>query len=226
MIKTQKMFRVLIIEDEVLIKDFLREKINHHFLELNRSCIIQTSTSCQKFLINVINPYCEFHLLLLNINTNTYSECGIQDGFLSGKLIRNKYPNIKVIVTTNIKIHSNLNSILKIIKPDACLHKSSCTYVDFKKAIEEILNGYSYFCSFFRDFTANNYIKHYNLDVFDLEILKELSLGSTFNELEKILLLSRRNLAYRKKALKDKLDVTSGSTRDLILRAKALKLIA
>ena len=70
--------------------------------------------------------------------------------------------------------------------------------------------------------TSNNT----QFDFTDLMLLQVLSNGSSVAELVTLLCISKRNILYRKKILKDRFQLEDSSTRDLVLKAKQLKLIA
>ena len=63
-------------------------------------------------------------------------------------------------------------------------------------------------------------------DFTDLVLLQELANGASVAELVTLLCISKRNILYRKKVLKERFQLEDSSIRDLVLKAKQLKLIA
>jgi len=221
----EKICRVLLVDDEYITRGFYKTLFKELSKITDNVFIIQESSSYSEAYKCIIGDNDKLDIVILDLTILSSFEERLLSGLDIGKLIRRHRPNTKIVVISSITPQSEYQFLFNEINPDACMFKNSITTHDIKQALCNVIQAGTFYCYTTNRFMKNGILKHLDIDEIDLKLLSELTLGSTTRELEKIIFLSRRTIEYRKKALKEKLDVINGSTRDLILKAKSLKLI-
>lgn len=219
--------KILLIEDEVMIRDAYVSV----FKDIEKSGTFTFSmhqcSSCQEAFHVLKENKQIFDLVVLDIRIPPDPLNGWTSGIDIGRFIRKSEPKTQILMISSVMTQDVYQEVLKDVFPETYLLKYEITTAVLKETVDEILHKdiVSRKKGKNRHDLDSGILELLDIDTIDLKLLNELSLGTTTRELEKIIHVSKRAIEYRKKALKEKLDVSNGSTRDLILKAKELKLI-
>jgi len=216
---------VLIVEDEPIVLDVYKAKLNELFKKRKERLFISEANSCAAAYDIITKSLGNIDFAILDLRIPPSPRHDLLSGIDVGNLLRIRFPKIKLIVITANGSWSQLYQVFEKLKPNSCLVKSSIDANEIDIAFGAVLNDESYHCALCQGFLQDDPIKKLGLDQTDLTLLKELTMGATYRDLEQSLLLSKRAVEYRKKGIKDKLNVSEASTRILLLKAKSLGII-
>ncbi|MFC4634541.1 response regulator [Dokdonia ponticola] len=220
--------KILLVEDEAIVRDAYVSVFKDIEQSGTYTFSIHQCSSCQEAFYVLKEQKQVFDLVFLDVRIPPDPHNGWTSGIDIGRYIRENNTKTQILMISSVVNQDVYQEVLNDVYPELYLLKYELTTAVLKETVEKILH---------KDFVLKtNEKNHYGLntdilelldiDIIDLKLLNELSLGATTKELEKIIHVSKRTIEYRKKALKEKLDVSNGSTRDLIVKAKELKLIS
>ncbi|MBC3757253.1 response regulator transcription factor [Hyunsoonleella sp. SJ7] len=180
---------------------------------------LQFANTCDEAVKLIKTKTFDFVLLDLQlpVSKNEKYVCGEDLGLL----IRNMWPEAKIIILTNISDAIRIKSIIDEIDPEGFLIKAKSNPMDLKNTIETVLRGDRFYCN-----TTTNYIKeNYNsvkISEYDRQILYHLSMGLKTKDLCKHIPLSLRSIEVRKTRLKTLLNSGKNKNFNLVKEAKKL----
>ncbi len=219
--------KILLVEDEVIIRNAYVSVLKDIEKSRKFKFSIHQCSSCQEAFYILKEQKQAFDLVVLDIRIPPDPVNGWTSGIDIGRFIRESEPKAQILMISSVMTQDVYQEVLIDIFPEVYLPKYELTTKILKETLDEVLEKNT--VSKKKDKNDHGLdsgiLELLDIDTIDLKLLNELSLGTTTRELEKIIRLSKRAIEYRKKALKEKLDVSNGSTRDLILKAKELKLI-
>lgn len=139
------------------------------------------------------------------------------DGFLLIDEIRKRKPEAKIIVST---VHDEIWTLRKMLarKVDAIIYKSGGSS-EIISAIEEIIDGNSYYCKEVHDALKLAEDKSLHPSSRELEVLGMIANGKTTKEIAEALFVSDNTVEAHRKALLSKLG--AANVADLIMKSIA-----
>lgn len=215
-------FNVLIIDDHPLIANAYKEAIKKVVKELNRTLIDSYASSIDEAMekINQEEYFSSLDLIFLDIRLPK----GASDKLLSGEdigvLIKEKYPDKKIIIATTFNDNYRIHSILKSVDPDGFLVKNDLTPDELENAIKILMDNPPFYSKTVLHMLRKQISDDALLDNTDRRLLYEISIGTKMKDMPGLLPLSKAGIERRKRNLKVIFDVENGSDRDLVHQAK------
>jgi DNA-binding NarL/FixJ family response regulator len=213
---------VLIVEDHQINIDSYKNALEFAGKDANVSFIVTQALNCDQAFEKIVSikENEELDLLILDISLPSSKKYDILNGEGLGSLVKQKFPECKLLVCTSHNDNLRLNNILRSLNPDAFLIKSDITFFDLVSAINKILKDSSYYSETILNLMRKKLTSDFVLDDLDIKILQEISNGARMKELTDIIPLSKTGIERRKKNLKNVFKVKNDSDRDLIIKAR------
>lgn len=201
---------IVIVDDHSLILEGLKSLLSTS-LEGSRVHIAQNASQ----LLSLTKKY-QFSVFIVDITLPD------MDGFDLIHIIKNKFPNAKIIVST---MHEEIWIVnkLKTSEIDAVVFKSSAGE-HIVEAVRTVLEGGTYYCPGFRKIYKE---KERNYCIIDeqssiptsreLEVLKAIAKGMSTHEISKSLFISENTVEWHRKNLMLKFGARNAT--DLVVKA-------
>lgn len=213
--------KILLVDDHVMITDFYKTALS----DLEIKTEITTTNSLKvayHFVFDTNAP--QFDIIVLDLRMPPYSEKKINNGEDLAKLIRTKYPKIKIIIITGYCELARLKSINKYIYPEGILEKSDINYNIFINAFILIINNNTYFSETVKETFSDNSYNIY-LDSTNRKIIDLLSRGVKTINIPLHLPITLSGVNKRKQKIKELLQIESGGDEEIINECKSRGLI-
>jgi DNA-binding NarL/FixJ family response regulator len=162
---------------------------------------------------------------LLDINLPPYKQSNINDGIDLAYLIKEKFPNCKIVLLTMRSEPLTVDKIIKGIRPEGFISKSDINFVQFPVICKIIIKGEIFRSDTIVESQRELFKKNINWDNHDNQILILISEGVKTVNLPEYIPLSMSAIEKRKANIKDQLLKGKGSDKDLIEKAKTLGLL-
>ena len=219
--------KILLVEDEAIVRDAYVSVFKDIEQSGTYTFSIHQCSSCQEAFYLLKEQKQSFHLVVLDVRIPPDPHNCWTSGIDIGRYIRENNTKTQILMISSVVTQDIYQEVLKEVFPEVYLLKYDLTTAILEETVNTVLKNDVVSRKKSKNYLGldSDILKFLDIDAIDIKLLNELSLGATTKELEKIIHVSKRTIEYRKKALKEKLDVSNGSTRDLIVRAKELKLI-
>ncbi len=187
-----------------------------------------TAFSCQEAYTKIVERSQSQHTLdvaFLDISLPPYEEKNIQNGIDLGILIREYFPQCKIILLT---MHSEpvlLYNAIQKINPEGFILKNDVNAQSLMIAYQSIVLGQKFYSSTINKVLSQAIIKKLNFDLIDCEIIALLSRGIRTKDMTERLELSLSTIEKRKSNIKTQLLNDKGTDKDIIDKAKNLGII-
>lgn len=162
---------------------------------------------------------------LLDISLPPYKAFNINNGIDLALLIREKFPNCKIVLLTMHSEPLTVDKIIKVIKPEGFISKSDINFELFPIICKKILEGDIFRSNTIIESQRELFKRNINWDNHDNQILILISQGVKTVNLPDYIPLSMSAIEKRKANIKDQLLKGKGSDKDLIEKAKKLGLL-
>ena len=217
-----KKFKVLIIDDHPLIANAYRQALEEVFKdsEYDLNLVFATTIDEAQNLIKDTENFNKINIVFLDIRLPKGEDPKIISGEDLGIIIKERYPDMKLVVATTFNDNYRIHSILKNVDPEGFLVKNDLTPEELVSAIKVLLKEPPFYSKTVLKLLRKQISDEALLDNTDRRLLYELSIGTKMKELPNILPLSKAGIERRKRNLKLVFDVESGSDRDLVFQAK------
>lgn len=162
---------------------------------------------------------------LLDINMPPFKKMNINSGIDLASLIREKFPNCKIVLLTMRSEPLTVDKIIKGIQPEGFIAKTDINFELFSIICKSIIEGTIYRSPTIIESQRELFKKNINWDNHDNQILILISEGVKTVNLPDYIPLSMSAIEKRKANIKDQLLKGKGSDKDLIEKAKNLGLL-
>ena len=165
------------------------------------------------------------HFAFVDLNLPTFEKKKLFSGSDVAKLIRDYFPDCKIII---ISMHSEpiwVSQIFNSINPEGFIAKSDINYKSFPEAFESVENDGIYYSKSIKESRKAMIQTNINWDEIDSKILYLIAEGFKTKDLPKHIPLSLSAIEKRKASIKKQLILESGSNKELLDNAKSLGLI-
>ena len=161
-----------------------------------------------------------YDLTLIDVNLPASKDGKITSGEDVASIVKELHPEAKIIILTMHSEDNRIHNIFQNINPQGFLIKSDLSSKELLRAVEDVLDGKSYFSdtvnNHFRKMVSNNF----TLDQKNLQILYHLSRGIQTNNLGNYIGLSLSAIEKRKNHIKELFDIKSANDEMLIEEAR------
>ena len=166
-----------------------------------------------------------FDFAFVDLSLPPYLEKKIKGGEDLALLIKNKFPNCKIVILTSHAEAFILDAIQKNIAPNGLLVKSDFTADEFLLAFEKIYNNHFYTSRTVVENIAELHEKSAFLDENNRKLITLLAEGVKTKNLPQRMNLSISTIDKRKAQIKHFFKIEKGSDEDIIREAKKHGLI-
>ena len=213
------MNRILIVEDEPLITEaylfILKDlqKKNKIPAFLSRVCYSYDEGEATILKMAQKNEVPVACILDFRLNPRN---CEERNGLELGKMIRNYFPNCKIILITSIADKYIYHTIIESLNPSAFLIKNEVNYKKTGEDILSVLEGRLVYSKSVNDFVRNNPYSKYQLDGKDVQIVQLLRKRLSIREIADCLTMSVSGIEYKKRRLAEKLGIKSSDINAIL----------
>lgn len=137
--------RILIIDDHELIIDAFKNAIFRYQPEVYDYDVSYAYNCKDAYHIITENKETAFDLAFLDIKMPVYEEKEIFSGEDLAVLLKNENPNCKVIILTMFSEVLKAKKLIQRVNPNGLVFKNDLDYDELLYAVDEILNGRSYY---------------------------------------------------------------------------------
>ena len=217
---------ILIVDDHPMIIDSYTSIISNMKVDYNFNFLSATNCESANYLIeHNFNLDNRIDLAIFDVNLPIFKERSIFCGGDLASLFKIKYPNSKIIMITMHSESLLINRILQKVNPHGFLNKSDINNQTFLKAFKKILSGKYYYTETIRNSFLEYNRQKFNFDKIDFEIITLLSKGIKTKEMPNYLSITLSAIEKRKVKIKFQILNDRGSDKELIEKAKKLKIL-
>lgn len=165
------------------------------------------------------------HFAFIDVNLPSFEKKKLFSGSDVAKLIRDYFPECKIII---ISMHSEpvwVSQIYNCINPEGFIAKSDIDYKSFPEAFKSVENNEIYSSKSIKQSRKIMIQKNINWDENDTKILRLIAEGVKTKDLPKYIPLCLSAIEKRKASIKKQLIRDSGSNKEFLDSAKNLGLI-
>ncbi|TDN95454.1 DNA-binding NarL/FixJ family response regulator [Salegentibacter sp. 24] len=218
-----KSISVLIIDDHPIITSAYESALESFVTqntEYNFKITSIYSLDEAQFLLDNSSFIESLDLVFLDMRLPASSDGKLFSGEDLGKLIREKKPTVKIIVSTTFNDNYRLHNILQSLNPEGFLVKNDINPKELLSAIENILTGSPYYSKTVLNLLRYQVGSDIYLDDVDRKMLYELSIGAKLKDLSDLLPLSIAGIEKRRRNLKKIFGISGAEDRELVKIAR------
>lgn len=218
---------VLIVDDHPMTVDSYINLLSDHDFQKKEPRFIK-SYNCEDAYNKIIfqlKQNINIDFAFLDISLPPYKEFNINSGIDLALLIREKFPNCKIVLLTMHTEPLTVDKIIKKIKPEGFIAKSDINFELFPIISKKILEGEIYRSKTIIESQRELFKRNINWDNHDNQILTLISQGVRTINLPQYIPLSMSAIEKRKASIKDQLLKGKGTDKDLVSKAKKLGLL-
>lgn len=165
------------------------------------------------------------HFAFVDVNLPPFEEKKLFSGSDVAKLIRDYFPDCKIIIISMYNEPNWVNQIYNSVNPEGFIAKSDINYKNFPNAFKSVENNEIYYSKSIKKSRKILIKQNINWDEYDSKIALLLCQGIKTVNLPKHIPLSLSTIEKRKANMKKQLIFKSGSDIDLINKIKELGFI-
>ena len=165
------------------------------------------------------------HFAFVDVNLPPFKEKKLFSGSDVAKLIRNYFPDCKIII---ISMHNEpvwVSQIYNCINPEGFIAKSDIDYKSFPDAFKSVENNEIYCSKSIKQSRKIMIQRNINWNENDSKMLRLIAEGVKTKDLPNYIPLCLSAIEKRKASIKKQLILESGSNKELLDSAKSLGLI-
>jgi len=216
---------LLLVDDHpITIDGYVNILTNHN----DTPIAFTTAYSCEEAFLKITNRFLSqktFDLAFLDISLPPYEIKNIQNGIDVGSLIRQYFPDCKIILLTMHNETLLIHNAIKKINPEGFILKNDINANSLVTAYLSIMQGQKFYSSTISKVLSQAILKKLNFDAIDCQILELISKKIKTKDMPEHLDLSLSAVEKRKAAIKNKLLKDTGSNKEIIEEAEKLGLI-
>lgn len=179
-----------------------------------------TSIDAALYFLDGKFKFKQLDLVFLDIQLPKDLNHEYQSGEDLGVLVRQHFPNSKIIIITTFDNSLLIRNLLESINPEGLLIKSDVVPENFIQAVLDVIEDPPYYSKTVTKFLRKQHGLNYYLDRLDRLIIYYISIGKQTKDLPQYVPLSLPGIERRKKRLKEIFEVEDGNDIHLITRAR------
>ncbi len=214
--------KILLVDDHQMITSFYETALGYSDIDTVIT-VKNTLESAYKFIFEQFIQQIE--IVFLDLSMPAYIEKGINNGEDFAKLLRKKYPKIKIIILSSIFSVTQLDRIIKHINPEGLIEKTDlCSYDHIVNILNKVINGEFYRSLMIEESITKNPYDFY-LDSINKQIIILISKGIKTKDIPSHLSMTLSGVKKRKLKIKRLLKIDFGNDEDIIRESKILGII-
>jgi len=217
---------ILVVDDHPMIIDGYLSIISNYIKGYTFNFL--TATNCEgayHLIEHNFNLGNGIDIAIFDVNLPAFKEKKIFSGGELAIFFKTKYPNSKIMMITMHSEGLQVNTILKKVNPQGFLNKSDIGYKTFVEVFETVLAGKEYYTKTICDSILEYNRQNFNFDETDIEILSLISKGVKTKDIPDYLFITLSAVEKRKTKIKFHVLNDKGTDKELIEKAKKLKLL-
>lgn len=186
-----------------------------------------SATNCEKAFNTIKDLKKEketIDVALFDLSLPVYEKEKLFSGLDLGLFLKKEYPKAKIVIVTHLTESLVLRDVLQKLQPDAIICKTDMPNTIFETVFKAIFSGTTYLSETIQQSINFSLLEQLKIDQLDLQILFYLRKGFKTKDLPNYITLSLSAIEKRKANLKFNLIGRKGSDRELLEKAKMLKL--
>lgn len=210
--------KILLVDDHVMITVFYKMALT----KLEKCREITAANSLENAYNYIFNTSSKesIDIVILDLNMPEYLEKSVKNGEDLAKLIRAKFPKIKIIFITGYCNLIRLKSILQDINPEGIIEKSDIDYDSFITSFNKIIGGEFFKSETIKKTLYSNKLNNVFFDSLNRQIILLISQGITTKNIPYHLPLTLSAVHKRKSKIKELLQIGQGNDEDIIRESK------
>jgi DNA-binding NarL/FixJ family response regulator len=224
--KKMKKFTILVVDDHPFTSDAYINLISKEMKE--NSYTFLKATSCEmgyKIIETTAKNNKKIDMALMDINLPPYENEKILSGSDLAVIVKEKFPECKIIMLTMHSEHLILNKVLKTVNPEGFISKNDIDFSTFPTIFFKIKEGENYFSPTITKSLQTLMSNTLHWDEYDTQIILLLEKGIQTKHIPEYLDISLSTIEKRKANIKRQLADQKISDEALINICKKLKLI-
>ncbi|CAM3922912.1 response regulator [Flavobacterium sinopsychrotolerans] len=214
--------KILLVDDHIMITDCYKMVLKD--LEINSEITSVNSLKCAynfvlKQNLEVID------LAVLDWSMPECLENNLKNGEDLARLLRTKYPEIKIIFISGYLNKLTLSSIIRKVNPEGLVEKSDLDYNSIYILFKEVVEGKVYKSDRVNKTINQNRISDIHFDSLNREIILLISQGITTKNIPNYIPLTLSAVHKRKSIIKELLNIDSGNDEDIIRESRKIGII-
>lgn len=222
-------YKIIIVEDEPFLSDAYKlvfRILNEDSLDKIYSVSIANTYEqgveiIRKSSLNQNNNLLAILDIRIISNDGGYKKTGEELALL----LKDVRPDCKIMIVTSLVKKYYYHSIATKINPEGFLIKSEMDFNKLKFAIDQIINGETYFTKSISDFFRSSSVLNLPIDEYDRKLLFHLSEGCTIKEMSEILNLSISGIEWRQRKLSKIFKLENVRIKSLLQKATEFGII-
>jgi DNA-binding NarL/FixJ family response regulator len=221
----KKITNIIIVDDHPFIIEGYKNGIKAYNPTKFEYTVCQAK-DCQSAYEMITSPDCaSLDVAFLDISMPPYDEKGMRSGVDLAWLIKETFPECKIILLT---MHNELIEITEIIdslNPNGLIIKNDLTFQSMLFGFDKVLKGETYYSESIVEFLSRPKFENVGIDQFDRQILFQLSKGTKVKMIPEYVPLTATAVDRRRLHMKEILEITDGTDASLVLEAKRRSII-
>ncbi|MFI2744666.1 response regulator [Zhouia sp. PK063] len=209
-------YSVLLVDDHAMILEGYKNVLQ--FMDLPYTLKIDTVFDCDQAWGKLQQK--KYDLVLSDLNFSNPELHKIKDGEQLCMRINANFPATKIIIITMIEDAFRLRGLIKNINPNGLLVKGDTSPSELVFCVSKVIENQVFYGNRVSRVLAADMQMQYDLDQIDKEILYQLHLGSSNNEIADKIHMSLRAVETRKRKIKDLFGIIERGNKELLQKAK------
>jgi len=219
-------YKILIIEDHPIVcqaYQLVLQQLTECEKDIEFKVLVRhTLDKANQLIINNLQSMEKFDILLLDMRIPEIPDGEIINTEKFAISIRQKMPDIRIVIITSLTNSFRLFNIFKSINPASILIKSEIDNKELSLVILKVIRNQTYYSNSLMKIFRRNNSSSLSLDEIDRKILYHLSKGIRTKELPKILPLSISGIEKRKRRMMKIFQLKSVRTSELLKMGEEL----
>jgi DNA-binding NarL/FixJ family response regulator len=212
--------KILIVDDHPFIIEGYKNAITRYLPDEFKFDITQ-GKDCESGYRLITEPNAApFDIAFLDLSMPAYEKENIFSGEDLAKLVAQYMPNCKIILLTMFTELLKIKTIIKTINPAGLVIKNDLTFDELIFAFDKVINSENYYSESVLKMLTQAEANEIEIDQFDKLILFHLSKGTALNDMTKYIPISVSAIKQRKLNLKELLNISKESDKELVREAK------
>lgn len=215
---------ILIVDDHPFIIQGYKNAITRYEPD-NYDFSISEAKDCESAYNIITNSdSLIFDIAFLDISMPPYEEKCLYSGEDLAKIILEIMPDCRIILLTMFTEFLKIKTIINKIHPNGLIIKNDLTFDELLLAFDRVIKNEIYYSKSVLEM-LESHENDIEIDLFDKQILFHISKGTQMKDMPQYIPISLNAIEVRKSNLKELLNVTEGTDRELVLEAKKMGLI-